>query len=82
MRKVGGFQYSAGPGHVRVLLKPEGNPLYLFHMMTLLFLLVLLAMSALMGGKMRLSYSAFAAALILSIYWYSYHATSTLAVAL
>jgi len=51
-------------------------------MMTLLFLLVLLAMFALMRGKMRLSYSAFTAALLLSVYWYSYHATSTLAIAL
>ena len=51
-------------------------------MMTLLFLLVLVAMVALLRGKMRLSYSAFAAALILSAYWFHYHATSTLAIAL
>jgi hypothetical protein len=51
-------------------------------MMTLLFLLVLVAMVALMSGKMRLSYSAFFVALAASIYWYTYHATSTLSIVL
>lgn len=51
-------------------------------MMTLLFLLVLVAMVALMGGKMRLSFSAIFIALAASIYWYTYHATSTLSIAL
>jgi len=51
-------------------------------MMTLLFLLVLVAMVALMRGKSRLSFSSFAAALVLGIYWFHYHATSTLSIVL
>ena len=51
-------------------------------MMTLLFLLVLVAMAALMGGKMRLSYTAFILALLGSVYWFHYHATSTLSIML
>lgn len=51
-------------------------------MMTLLFLLVLVAMVALMTGKMRLSYSAFFVALLASVYWFHFHATSTLSIML
>ena len=51
-------------------------------MMTLLFLLVLVAMVALLGGKVHLSYSAFVLALLASVYWFHYHATSTLSIML
>jgi hypothetical protein len=51
-------------------------------MMTLLFLLVMVAMAALLGGKMRLSYSAFVLALLTGVYWFHYHATSTLTIML
>lgn len=59
-----------------------GNLLYSATMMTLLFLLVLVAMIALLRGNTRLSYYAFFIGLATSIYWYTYHATSTLSVAL
>jgi len=51
-------------------------------MMTLLFLLALVAMITLLRGNTRWSFSAFAVALVLSAYWFHYHATSTLTISL
>ena len=47
-------------------------------MISFLFLLMLAALVSVMIGRHRVSYVFFATALVLSIYWYFYHATSQL----
>lgn len=49
-------------------------------MIALLFLLMLVAMVGLLLDKMRLSYSFFVISLMLSVYWFHFHATSKLTV--
>lgn len=47
-------------------------------MMTLIFLLITVAMLALMLDKDRVSTAAFTSALAISLYWFAHHATSSL----
>ena len=51
-------------------------------MMTLLFILITLAMLALMTDRLRQSYATYAVALLLSLYWFHHHATDTLNIVL
>ena len=47
-------------------------------MISLLFSLYLIAMISIMVNKRILSLATFSVALILTVYWFSYHATDTL----
>ncbi len=51
-------------------------------MMTLLFLLITLAIFALLIGRVQASYICFAISLALSCYWFSYHASAQLSIVL
>jgi hypothetical protein len=51
-------------------------------MMASLFALLTLAVALAMGGRRSWAYGVFAAALVLSVFWYHHHATSALAIQL
>ena len=51
-------------------------------MMTLLFLLIILAMLALLLDRIRQSYIAYSIALLLCLYWFAHHATDPLNIVL
>ena len=51
-------------------------------MMALLFLLITLAMLALIFDRERQSYTAYVITLILSLYWFAHHATDSLKIIL
>jgi hypothetical protein len=51
-------------------------------MMTLLFLLATIAMLTLILGNTKASFVCFGMSLILSLYWFSYHASDQLAIVL
>ncbi|MCL1139170.1 DUF5993 family protein [Shewanella pneumatophori] len=51
-------------------------------MMTLLFVLFLMAMIFALKNKRTLAFYSFAIALVASIFWFSHHASDTLAILL
>ncbi|MCM0150022.1 hypothetical protein KCN56_15825 [Photobacterium galatheae] len=51
-------------------------------MMSLLFLLLLIAMIGAYRNKKMLSYTFFAASVVLGLYWFHHHATDTLSILL
>lgn len=51
-------------------------------MMSLLFLIVLIAMLTAMKGKKSLSYTLFTVAVVLSLFWLKHHATDPLSILL
>lgn len=51
-------------------------------MMSLLFLLFLVTMVLALIGKEKLSFVGYGVAMVLSLYWFHHHATSTLAIQL
>jgi UDP-N-acetylmuramyl pentapeptide phosphotransferase/UDP-N-acetylglucosamine-1-phosphate transferase len=51
-------------------------------MMSLLFLLILLAMVALMRGRMRAAYGCLTVGLLLSLFWFNHHIGQQLSIVL
>ncbi|WP_241210247.1 DUF5993 family protein [Vibrio sp. AND4] len=51
-------------------------------MMSLIFLILLGAMTSAFLGKKGLSYTCFAVSILLSLYWFNHHATDSLSILL
>lgn len=51
-------------------------------MMSLIFLLLLIAMVTAFIGKKNMGYAFFAISVVLGLYWFNHHATDTLSILL
>ncbi|WP_305816115.1 DUF5993 family protein [Photobacterium leiognathi] len=51
-------------------------------MMSLIFLLLLIAMVTALIGKKSMGYAFFAISVVLGLYWFNHHATDTLSILL
>ncbi|WP_219846887.1 DUF5993 family protein [Vibrio campbellii] len=51
-------------------------------MMSLIFLILLIAMISVFTGKKGLGYTCFVTSVILSLYWFQHHATDSLSILL